>query len=340
MTLSLEIGLENTQIPKYLQVANAVNDAIRRGDLKKGQKILSINELSEEYLISRVTVEKAYTLLREQGTIIPIKGKGYYINNVNIHVPIRVLLLFNKLSEYKKQIYHAFIERLGPGAIVDLKIHHFDVQILQTLVENHINEYNYFVIMPYFYEQPAEALKIIRSIPREKLILLDNKIQDVDLKCGAVYQDFENDIITALEEGLQLIKKYDRLFMVHPVMVPYPPEIVKGFRKFCMQNFFKGTVLAEVSMNTDINKGDLYIVKEETDLANVIKVCKARNLKIGKDVGLISYNETPLKEVLLDGITVISTDHVKMGHTAAELILNNSKENVKNPFVFIRRNSL
>jgi DNA-binding transcriptional regulator YhcF (GntR family) len=340
MTLSLEAGIENTHVPKYLQVANAITDAIRRGQLRKGQKILSINELSEEYFVSRVTVEKAYNLLREKGTIIPVKGKGYYISNVDVNVQLKVLLLFNKLSEYKKQIYHAFVERIGLDAVVDLKIHHFNVHILRNLVENHIHEYDYFVIMPYFYDSPAEALEIIRSIPREKLFLLDKKIPDVDLKCGAVYQDFENDIITALNEGLDQMKKYQTFYMVHPAMVPYPPEIVKGFRKFCMQNFLKGVVISEVNMETPIAKGDVYIVKEETDLANVIKICKQQDLKIGTEVGIISYNETPLKEVLLDGITVISTDHVKMGQTAAELILANSRENIKNPFAFIRRASL
>jgi DNA-binding transcriptional regulator YhcF (GntR family) len=340
MTLPLEIGLDNNHVPKYLQVANAVTEAIRRGELKKGQKILSINELSEEYLVSRVTVEKAYNLLRQKGTIVPVKGKGYYINNTYISGPVRVLLLFNKLSEYKKQIYTAFIRQLGDNAIVDLKIHHFDTQVLRTLVESHMNDYNYFVIMPYFYDQPAEALAVMKKIPSEKLILLDNKIADVDLKCGAVYQDFENDIRTALEEALPLLKKYTRLFMVHPTIIPFPPEIVKGFRKFCMQNFFKSIVVNDIPMTADVVKGDVYIVKEETDLANLIKICKQRALKIGEDVGIISYNETPLKEVLLDGITVISTDHAMMGRTAANLILHNSKENIKNPFSLIRRNSL
>ncbi len=340
MSLPLEIGLDDTPVPKYLQVANAVMEAIRRGELKKGQKILSINELSEEYLISRVTVEKAYNLLREQGTIVPVKGKGYYINNTCISGPIRVLLLFNKLSEYKKQIYTAFIRQLGANAVVDLKIHHFDTQVLRTLVESHINDYNYFVVMPYFYDHPAEAVAVMKSIPPEKLILLDNKITDVDLKCGAVYQDFENDIRTGLEEALPLLKKYDRLFMVYPTIIPFPPEIVKGFRKFCMQNFFKGLVINDVAIDTDVVKGDVYIVKEETDLANLIKICKRKALKIGQDVGIISYNETPLKEVLLDGITVISTDHALMGRTAADLILRNSRENIKNPFSLIRRHSL
>lgn len=335
----LDIGVES-KTPKYVQVVNAVTDAIRRGKLKKGQKILSINELSEEYFVSRVTVEKAYNILRDQGTIIPIKGKGYYINNVNIDVPIKVLLLFNKISNYKKQIYNAFIEKLGENAIVDLKIHHFNVQILKSLVEDSLIDYNYIVIMPYFYENADEAIQIIKSIPPDQLILLDKKIPFLDLKCGAVYQDFENDIIDALEQGLHLLKKYEKLWLVHSTMIPYPQEIVKGFKKFCMQNSFKSEVISEVIADTNVSKGDVFIVIEELDLANLIKICLSKKLKIGKDVGIISYNETPLKEVILDGITVISTDHVKMGETAADLILNNSKENIKNPFVFIKRKSL
>lgn len=336
---AFQIGLE-TQVPKYTQVVNAVTEAIRRGELKKGQKISSINELSDEYFISRVTVEKAYNILREKGTIIPIKGKGFYINRIEIDAPVKVLLLFNKISNYKKEIYNAFIKTLGANAIVDLKIHHFNVQILKTLVENHVSEYQYIVIMPFFYEQMEEAIKIIKSIPPNKLILMDRRIPFLDTQCGCVYQDFENDIIEALEKGLDLLQKYSKLYFVHSNMIPYPPEMVRGFRKFCMQNSFKNEVIGEVNQKTDVKKGDVFIVIEETDLSSLIKICQLKGLKIGKDVGIVSYNETPLKEVLLDGITVISTDHEKLGESTANLILNDSKESIKNPFVFIRRKSL
>jgi len=63
---------------------------------------------------------------------------------------------------------------------------------------------------------------------------------------------------------------------------------------------------------------------------NLIKNCRAAKLKLGKDVGIISYNDTPLKEILSDGISVISTDHARMGETAARLILDNKKEKIKN----------
>ncbi|MEP7253299.1 MAG: substrate-binding domain-containing protein, partial [Ginsengibacter sp.] len=75
-------------------------------------------------------------------------------------------------------------------------------------------------------------------------------------------------------------------------------------------------------------------------LVNLIKSCNSAKLKIGKDVGIISYNETPLKEILLDGITVLSTDHAKMGASAARLILENKQEKIRNPFTLILRKSL
>ena len=107
-----------------------------------------------------------------------------------------------------------------------------------------------------------------------------------------------------------------------------------------MQNNFKCEVLEEVNETTDINAKEAYIVIEESDLCNIIKKTRDKNLQIGQEVGIISYNDSPLKEILLDGITVVSTDHNKMGETAARLILDNSREKIKNPFVLIRRRSL
>ena len=107
-----------------------------------------------------------------------------------------------------------------------------------------------------------------------------------------------------------------------------------------MQNNFKGEVLEEISESTRIQAKEAYIVIEESDLSNLIKKSRAQHLQIGKDVGIISYNDSPLKEILLDGITVVTTDHTRMGETAARLILENSKEKIKNPFVLIRRGSL
>ena len=330
----------DTKTPKYLQIVNTITNAIRQGKLKKGDHIFSINELSDEFLLSRDTVQKAYGVLRKKGVITAVKGKGFYINRTDITTPYRILLLFNKISNYKKQIYNSFVETMGDKAIVDLKIHHFSAQLFESFITEHIYEYDYFVIMPHFSDDAEEIYTIIKKIPVEKLVVLDKDLAYSHAKYAAVYQDFKNDIINALESALHLIKKYNKIIMVYPKIIPYPKEIVTGFRSFCNNYNFAYQVINEIEPATPVNKKEMYIVIEETDLVTLIKTCRTKGLKIGKDVGIISYNETPLKEILSDGITVISTDHQKMGETAATLILENRKEKIKNPFAFIQRKSL
>jgi DNA-binding transcriptional regulator YhcF (GntR family) len=331
---------EERKTPKYLQVIDCVTNAIKQGTLRKGDKIFSINECSNEYFLSRDTVQKAYDILEQRGIICAIKGKGFYINRTDIAVKYRILLLFNKISNYKKQIYNSFIETMGDNAVVDLKIHHCNAKVLESLILDNLHDYNYFVIMPHFYENIADAYQLILKIPPEKLIILDKDLTYVNKKYKAVYQDFKNDIVGALESGLKILKKYTKLILVFPKMVSYPTEIVTGFRIFCMQNNFSNQVISEIKPDTEIERHAAYIVIEETDLVQLIKNCKSQKLKIGKIAGIISYNETPLKEILINGISVLSTDHAKMGETAARLILENKQEKIKNPFTLILRKSL
>ena len=79
---------------------------------------------------------------------------------------------------------------------------------------------------------------------------------------------------------------------------------------------------------------------EEVDLVELIKKANSSNLKLGKDIGVITYNDTPFKEILAGGISVLSTDFNKMGDTLADMIKNRTRKKVKNPFTLIVRNSI
>ena len=78
----------------------------------------------------------------------------------------------------------------------------------------------------------------------------------------------------------------------------------------------------------------------EGDLVTLIEKILETKLKIGEEVGVISYNETPLKKIILNGITTISTDFHMMGEKTAQLILNNSAEHIEARFYLTLRNSL
>ena len=326
------------RIPKYLQIVHSVTKAIKQSKLKAGDRLFSINELSNEFFISRDTVQKAYDILQKDKILVAVKGKGFYIHRTDTINRYSVLLIFNKLSSYKRMIYDSFVNTLGTKGHVELKIHHSNVRILEEIVLANLGEYDYYVIMPHFYSEPEKVMEIIEMIPSGQLILLDK-----DLGCtsnyASVYQDFENDIAEAMETQLDTLKKYDEIIMVHPGTM-YPLEIINGFKKFCFQNNFKCQVIYNVNENEELQKKHVYVVIEETDLANIIKNSRNQNLIVGKDIGIISYNDTPLKEILLDGISVISTDHHQMGETAARFILDQKTGKFRNPFRFIPRNSL
>jgi DNA-binding LacI/PurR family transcriptional regulator len=135
------------------------------------------------------------------------------------------------------------------------------------------------------------------------------------------------------------LDKYTELVLVFPKDVKYPPEIVRGFRNFCAHFHKNGRTIESASSETEL-KGRAYAVLEDSDLAELVKKAKQQGLILGKDVGVMAFNDTPLKEVLADGITVISTDHEQMGRSAAELILEGNTAQIKNPFGLIRRGSL
>ncbi len=340
--IQLEINHES-RIPKFKQLINDVIDKIESGDIQYGQKLPSINQVSIEYYLSRDTVEKAYRELKKKGIIESVKGKGFYVSNSAPESILKVLVVFNKMSNYKKVVYNTFAEELGDKAHIDFFIYHNDYQMFERIINEHLDGYQYYVILPHFLEFDNNSfLKLIKKIRSDKLIILDRQVEGLEGNHGAVYQDFNLDIYNALEEAVTLFKKYKKLILVFPDQeaYPWPEEIYYGFKKFCGYNQFDFEVIDEITERSVINKGEAYVVVLENDLVSLIKKAKAQKFKLAKDIGILSYNDTALKEILADGISVITTDFERMGKTAAYMIRNQEMISVKNDFQFIKRNSL
>ena len=60
MTTQLDEIDEASKVPKYKQVADIIISNIGSGIVKLGDRIPSINQTSEQFLLSRDTIEKAY----------------------------------------------------------------------------------------------------------------------------------------------------------------------------------------------------------------------------------------------------------------------------------------
>lgn len=336
----------DSRMPKYRQIVNSILEEIEKGSLKVGMRIPSINEISEEYYLSRDTVEKAYNFLKERKIIVSAKGKGYYVARTVEASGLSVLFLMNKLSSYKLRIYNAFVGSLGSRTRVDLKVYHCDPKVFLSELEESRGVYDYYVIMPHFKDEnlshrtvTPEVLEALRSFPEEKLIFIDNMVPDLETR-SAVYQDFKMDIYEALSEASGCLRSYQKLILVYPrkAVYPYPARIRTGFQQFCADYDFQFEILEQIYADMELQSKDAYVIIEENDLVALVKQIRDRNLTMGKDVGVISYNDTPLKDLL--GITVISTDFDAMGETAAYMIQSRKQEVVKNAFHFINRDSI
>lgn len=338
---------EDSRVPKYKQIVDSIVNDISKGKLSVGEKIPSINELSESCYLSRDTVEKAYRQLKEQKAIVSVKGKGFYTAKTDLISKVNVFFMINKLSNYKMMIYNSFVKNLGSDALVTLSVYHCEESIFIKTLEKNLGAFDYYVIMPHFKSQDSKHISTtapvklaIDKIPKDKLVILDNSKIDIAGNFGAVYQDFKEDIYEALQEGLERLKNYDKLVLVYPdkLVYPYPKRIVHGFQKFCAEFNFEFEVLDQIYDHMDLDSKDAFIIIEENDLVNLVRQVRKKSLVLGTDIGIISYNDTPLKDLL--GINVVSTDFQAMGDQAAYLVLNNKKDQVKNVFNYIERNSI
>ena len=332
---------EHSKVPKYKQIINSVFGAIENGNVKLNDKLPSVNELLIEFDISRDTIVRAYDYLKEKKIIESVPGKGYYIKNDSLVLKAKVFLLFNKLSAHKKIIYDAFSKKLEDVATIDFfiydnKYRHFK----ELIIASKSRDYSHYVIISHFEEGGDDIVDFIKSkIPMNKLIILDKKIDHLGENITSVYQDFEENIHSALIELNHLLKKYEKIKLLFGKDTYYPKEIKKGFIKFCGEYAYDFEIIRTIK-TLKIEKNTVYIDLMENDLVMLIKKIKQTNYVLGKDVGIISYNDTPLKEILLNGITIISTDFEKLGTQAANMVLNNQKLQFDNPFYVIPRKSL
>ena len=93
----IEIRIDSeSRIPKYRQIVNSIIQDIEKGVLSVGQRVPSINEISEEYYLSRDTVEEAYNFLKEKQIIVSAKGKN--IDDLACRLPQRAISLYPKAT--------------------------------------------------------------------------------------------------------------------------------------------------------------------------------------------------------------------------------------------------
>ncbi|WP_203258495.1 GntR family transcriptional regulator [Hyunsoonleella ulvae] len=324
-------NIGNNDVPKYKKIFNAFKESIETNAFKPGDSIPSINEFSKDYRLSRDTVFKAYTLLKQKGFIKSTPNKGYYVADSKI----KVLLLISTFKAYKEVLYHSFMQNLPSNVIVDFQFHHYNVKNFKSMLDIEEGEYYKYIIMGF--DHP-EVKRAISKIDRNRLLLIDWDLGSEKTK-NYLLQDFGQGFYNCLEQGLHLFKKYNEINFVYPEYTYHPWESVEYFKKFCDTYGIKCSITKN-SKDLKVKRHTAYITVNDRMLYDLLDQCITEDLELGKDVGLLSYNETPIKRFIYKGITVVSIDFKEFGAIAAEFVKTDNAIRKFLPTKLIIRDSL
>jgi DNA-binding transcriptional regulator YhcF (GntR family) len=325
--------------PKYQQLIDGIIDGINSGILEHGKLLPSINKVANDFNMARMTVTKAYDDLREKGLISAHHGKGFYVSSTNTKNALRIFILMDALTPYKEILYENIIQNLGENVSHNLFFHYHNIELFEELISSNLGKYNHYIILPHFNKSVAQ---IVSKIPKDKLLVLDININEFSDDYSILYQDFASNIYQGLTASKDKVLKYKQINLIlSSKSFQYTPDgIIQGFTKFCTENNLEFDIIPDLDDDYELQINQAYIVFREYELIKIINWTSKNKLKVGEDIGIISYDDTPLKEIIAEGISVISNDFKKMGERAAEIIINRVKGRESNDFYFIDRGSL
>jgi len=322
---------QNSNVLKFQQLVDAIIDSISNNQLKVGEMLPSVNQLMKECSLSRDTVFKAYAELKQRGIVESVPNRGYFVAKKIT----RVFLFLDTFKAYKEVVYGSFRDHLPKDVNVDLNFHHYNIKVFESIINEALGKYSKYIVMNF--EHPKVAT-IIERIPAEQLLIIDWKINSLRGH-SFVAQDFGQPVYNCLSQNLDKIKKYKRFIYYYPSFTYHPKESIDYFRKFC-GNFKIPHKIIYNQNEFKIKKGDLYFLVSDRTLAKFLDQCHQQNFTPGKEVGVISYNETPMKKYVENGITVISTDFELMGQKAAEFVKSGGNIKFMMPTTLKLRSSL
>ena len=321
----------NSGVSKVQQLVDALIRSINLKMLSEGDPLPSVNDLMKESGLSRDTVFKSYSELKRRGIVEAIPNKGYFVTCSQK----KVFLFLDTFKAYKEVLYNAFKQNLPKDTMVDINFHHYNFELFKSIIHSSNGKFNSYIIMNFNH---PEIPQIIEEIDPDKLLLIDWTIHS---KAGVarVYQDFGQAVYDCLSSAFHLLRKYDEIVCVYPQYTFHPLESVDNVSRFCTDNNLNFSIAYSLE-ELDIKIGKVYLVFEDIDLAAILEQANRKKFKLREDFGILSYNDTPMKQFISDGITVISTDFKLMGKKAAEFTEANEKLDFLVPTELIIRESI
>jgi DNA-binding GntR family transcriptional regulator len=64
---------------RYMEIADAIRERLREGEIEPGSRVGTFSSLGKDYGVAIGTINKALDVLRAEGTVVTLAGKGIFV---------------------------------------------------------------------------------------------------------------------------------------------------------------------------------------------------------------------------------------------------------------------
>ncbi len=105
--------------PIYIQIVSQIKKLVLDGKLKPGDSIPAMRSLAKDLNVSVITVQKAYEILRDEGFLNTVVGKGTFVEMPEMH-DLKINQKANLITKIDETIKFAYINGFNSDEFLDL----------------------------------------------------------------------------------------------------------------------------------------------------------------------------------------------------------------------------
>ena len=325
----------------YHQLASIIRKAIEDGTYKPGERLPSMDDLSEQYNVNKVTVRRALAELNSRGYIYSVPAQGTYVaeraafNKTTARNRLLTVGLVSHLMApgntglYHMDIIQGMRDELGKihANLVILPARHIEPQIK---IFDHMMQAGLDAIIYLGTFEPQTLRHMIENGPPAVLvdytlrglmvdtILLDNR--------GGGYQAVEHllslghrsiAIILGAEEQLTTRERLEGAFDAVD-QAGLPRSIIRTFNgDFTREGGYQA--MAEILKSNDIPTA-IFCLNDEMATGTLQALHSLSNLSVPRDISIMGFDDTAWATATQPPLTTIQVARTLMGRLAVQRI--------------------
>jgi DNA-binding LacI/PurR family transcriptional regulator len=325
----------------YRQVAQSIGRRIRKGELKCGRRLASMDDLAAKYGVSKITIRRAFLELESEGLLSSQPAQGTYISPLFLSDGIRLkskvltvglvssVVLLENPGPYHSEILASLRAEISDrrGNLVVLPIPRNSRDISGQLRHANLDAVIYAGSL-----DPAALRSAVRNGPPAVLV-------DFHVRWGGVDQVFVDNVgggeiailhllslghrdIAIIRGPEEVMATRERLAGVHRAMER--AAIPLSTLRFVSGNFLRESGYQAMAslLKTSRRPTAVFCMNDEMAVGAIQAIHSLSALKVPRDISILGFDDITWAAATYPRLTTVRVDKKLMGKLAMERLIS------------------